>query len=421
MTNLRRRRGSPRLAGAALLVALALALLCVGAMATFASGPVHAQDGAVTPETRIAIEAKLPPGETQVPKGASIVYRVSRTGDTEGWLDLVLRTWEPQRYVTVSTINENDTYQRFGFRPGEAEVAVRVPVLGAIYRPPSPEHIQATIVPDRTDDYVSNILNPVTTQLRNLEEDEAIVTITAAQDSIGEGDNAVFTLTRTGDRASALTVSVRAEDPGGVMRGNHWDTDLPAEDFTKSVTFSAEAETATVSFPTRPNLRDTGDLTLTAEVLQDEGYDYWVGATFAADVTVTDDDTAPEFSLSVSPTEIDEGEEVTFTLTRHGDASQALEEVPFALRIGPDYRRFVFPDWVDPQDYGVSMAAGQSALEFSFTVHHDANTNRDFRFEAEFNLARDIPDALAGEYFTVRGARKVGAAVENVVVQQVWV
>ena len=421
MTNLRRRRGSPRLAGTALLVALVLALLCVGAMATFASGPVHAQDGAVTPETRIAIEAKLPPGETQVPKGASIVYRVSRTGDTEGWLDLVLRTWEPQRYVTVSTINENETYQRFGFRPGEAEVAVRVPVLGAIYRPPSPEHIQATIVPDRTDDYVSNVLNPVTTQLRNLEDDEAIVTISAAQDSIGEGDNAVFTLTRTGDRAAALTVSVRAEDPGGVMRGNHWDTDLPAEDFTKSVTFSAEAETATVSFPTRPNLRDTGDLTLTAEVLQDEGYDYWVGATFAAAVTVTDDDTAHEFSLSVSPTEIDEGEEVTFTLTRHGDASQALEEVPFALRIGPDYRRFVFPDWVDPQDYGVSMAAGQSALEFSFTVHHDANTNRDFRFEAEFNLARDIPDALAGEYFTVRGARKVGAAVENMVVQQVWV
>ena len=390
-------------------------------MTTFPSGPVHAQDGAVTPETRIAIEAKLPPGETQVPKGASIVYRVSRTGDTEGWLDLVLRTWEPQRYVTVSTINENETYQRFGFRPGEAEVAVRVPVLGAIYRPPSPEYIQATIVPDRTDDYVSNVLDPVTTQLRNLEDDEAIVTISAAQDSIGEGDNAVFTLTRTGDRAAALTVSVRAEDPGGVMRGNHWDTDLPAEDFTKSVTFSAEAETATVSFPTRPNLRDTRDLTLTAEVLQDEDYDYWVGATFAADVTVTDDDTAPEFSLSVSPTEIDEGEEVTFTLTRHGDASQALEEVPFALRIGPDYRRFVFPDWVDPQDYGVSMAAGQSAQEFNFTVHHDDSTNRDFRFEAEFKLTRSVPDALVGEYFTVRGARKVGAAVENMVVQQVWV
>ena len=105
-------------------------------------------------------------------------------------------------------------------------------------------------------------------------------------------------------------------------------------------------------FPTRPNVRDTDDLTLTAEVRQDEDYNYWVGATFTADVTVTDDDTAPEFSLSVSPAAIDEGEDVTFTLTRHGDVSQALEEVPFVLRIGADYRRRVWPSGKNPRTTG---------------------------------------------------------------------
>ena len=208
------------------------------------------------------------------------------------------------------------------------------------------------------------------------------------------------------------------------MRGNHWDPALPAEDFTKSVTFAAGAETATVSFPTRPNLRDTGDLTLTAEVRQDEDYNYWVGATFTADVTVTDDDTAAEFSLSVSPAAIDEGEDVTFTLTRHGDVSQALEEVPFVLKIGADYRRYVFPQWVEPQDYGVAMDAGQSARDYSFTVHRDGAYNRnnfDFRFEAEFKLPEEVPDAHLAEYFRVRGERKVGASVRNVPKQQVWI
>ena len=90
------------------------------------------------------------------------------------------------------------------------------------------------------------------------------------------------------------------------MRGNHWDPATEAGDLSQDVTFAAGAATATVSWATRPNLRDTGDLTLTAEVRQDEAYNYWVGATFAADVTVTDDDTAAEFSLSVSPAAIDE-------------------------------------------------------------------------------------------------------------------
>ncbi len=260
--------------------------------------------------------------------------------------------------------------------------------------------------------------------IRDATDDDVIVSIAASVSSIAEGDNAVFTLTRTGDTASTLTATVRVVDPDQVMRGNHWDPALPAEDFTKSVTFAAGAETATVSFPTRPNVRDTDDLTLTAEVRQDEGYNYWVGATFAADVTVTDDDTAPEFSLSVSPAAINEGEDVTFTLTRHGDVSQALEEVPFVLRIGADHRRFLWPDWVEPQDYGAAMDAGRSARDYSFTVHQDGSYNdhgSNFRYEAEFKPADGIPDAHLAEYFTVRGERKVGASVRNVSRQQVWI
>ena len=414
----------PRLARPAPLVPLLLALLLVGALSLFPAGPVHAEEVTVTPETRISVEAQLPPGETEVPHGASLVYRVSRTGDTDGALDLVLQTREPLRYITAIAVSENLIDHHVRFQPGEAEVSVRAPVLGG-RRPFSREYIAAIITPNRTDDYISNQLNPVNTDIRRSEDNDVIVRISAAQDSIAEGGNAEFTLTRTGDTASTLTVTAQVEDPDAAMRGNHWDPALPAEDFTKSVTFAAGAETATVSFPTRPNLRDTGDLTLTAEVRQDEDYNYWVGATFTADVTVTDDDTAAEFSLSVSPAAIDEGEDVTFTLTRHGDVSQALEDVPFVLRIGADYRRYLWPDWVEPQDYGAAMDAGQSARDYNFTVHLDGgpyspNSLAEFRFEAEFKLPEEVPDAHLAEYFTVRGERKVGASVRNVNWQQVW-
>ena len=405
----------------ALLVPLLLALLLAGSLSLFPSGPAHAQDVTVTPDTSISIEAQLPPGETDVPHGASLLYRVSRTGNTDGALDLVLQTSEPRRFLSISGsgASENRIDHQVRFQPGEAEVSVRAPVLGGRFFLLA-EYIQAIIDPLHTDDYISNQLDPVNTDIRRSEKEDVIVTISAAQDSIAEGDNAVFTLTRTGDTASTLTATVRVVDPDQVMRGNHWDPALPAEDFTKSVTFAAGEDTATVSFPTRPNVRDTGDLTLTAEVRQDEDYNYWVGATFTADVTVTDDDTAPEFSLSVSPAAIDEGEDVTFTLTRHGDTSQALEETPFVLRIGPDHRRLIWPQWEEPQDYGAAMDAGQSARDYSFTVHQDGGRARNFRFEAEFKPADGIPDAHLAEYITVRGERKVGASVRNVSRQLVW-
>ena len=421
MTDCSCRRGLPHFVRPALLVPLLLALLLVGALSLFPSGPVHAQEVTVTPDTSISIEAQLPPGETDVPHGASLVYRVSRTGNTDGALDLVLQTSEPRRFLSISGsgASENRIDHQVRFQPGEAEVSVRAPVLGGRFFLLA-EYIQAIIDPLHTDDYISNQLDPVNTDIRRSEKEDVIVTISAAQDSIAEGDNAVFTLTRTGDTASTLTATVRVVDPDQVMRGNHWDPALPAEDFTKSVTFAAGAETATVSFPTRHNLRDTDDLTLTAEVRQDEGYNYWVGATFTADVTVTDDDTAAEFSLSVSPSAIDEGEDVTFTLTRHGDTSEALEETPFVLRIGADHRRLIWPQWEEPQDYGAAMDAGQSARDYHFTVHRNG-PDRDFRYEAEFKPADGIPEANLAEYLSVRGERKVGASVRDMSLQQVWI
>ena len=222
----------------------------------------------------------------------------------------------------------------------------------------------------------------------------------------------MFTVSRTGSTDSSLGARVTVEDPDGAMRGNHWDPALQTNDYRKDVTFAAGSSTATASFPTRPNVRDTGDLTVTASVVEDPGLNFWVGYPIQADVAVTDDDTAMEVSLSVDRENIIEGEDLTFTLTRHGDTSEALEDAPFLLRIGPDFRRRVWPNYEVPQDYAATMAAGQSAMELSFTVHIDTD-GRHFRYEAEIKPARDFPDEYLDEYVRVRGDSKVGARVSH--------
>ena len=153
---------------------------------------------------------------------------------------------------------------------------------------------------------------------------------------------------------------MEVEDPDGAMQGNHWDPAPADAERLKSATIPAGQSSATVSFATRENVRDTDGLTLTASLVYGAGSTYWVSGTdFQAGVTVTDDDTAMEVSLSVDREEILEGESLTFTFTRHGDASEALENAPFHLRIGPNIRRYLWPEYEEPQDYAVDHGRGR--------------------------------------------------------------
>ena len=363
---------------------------------------------------RVTVEAELPPGETQIPKGSSVVFIVSRSGDTDEALDAAIMTREPQRRVSILSIDDNETVHDIRFRPGHASVAVRVPALGGTRTSLVPEYIQADVV-NRPSDYLPGV--PVTVGLRDLKDDEAIINIKAVDDSIDEGDNAEFTLTRTGDTTSTLTVSVRVEDPGGAMTGNHWDDPLDEDAYVKELTFAAAAETVTASFPTRTNLRDTGKLALTAKVLQDDGHSYWVGATFMDEVTVTDDDTAVELSLSADAAQLLEGESVTFTVTRHGDATEAERYPYFYLQVRSDPYRWWNSIADTVRNYGVEMIAGQSSKETRVRIPFDSD-DFDFQYVAEIRTSL-IPEEHMHEYLVVRGSRKITIPVTNVKRQEI--
>ena len=360
-----------------LVAILAAALFLAGVLAVFSSRPAHAQDITVEGAT-VTVHAELRAGETTVPGGASIVFRLTRSGDTSEELYVRLSTTEPNRRVSGRG-RPNGVLHNVRFSPGESEARLRVPVLGGdtvVTTGRFAESINALLV-NRIDDTLApyQVGDPreADVPLRAAGDDDFIVSIAAVNSSIAEGDAAEFTLTRTGDLSAALTAIVLVEDPGEAMLGNHWDEAIQDSDYRSEVTFSANSATATVSFPTRPNARDTGDLTLTASVQEDDGLSYMIGSSFSADVTVTDDDTAPELSLSVDPGSVIEGGyDVTFTLTRHGDTSEALENVPFVLRIGPNISRQVWRDtYEEPQDYAVYMEADQESVDLVFQTRYD--------------------------------------------------
>ena len=101
-------------------------------------------------------------------------------------------------------------------------------------------------------------------------------------DSAGvtEGGDVVFTLTRTGDRTEALTVSVEVEETGGMIRGRR----------PSRITFEQGSGTAGLTVSTDDDSRDEASSVISARVLDGRGYE--AGRPAQAFVTVADNDSA---------------------------------------------------------------------------------------------------------------------------------
>ena len=248
MTDCFCRRGLPLLVRPALLVPLLLALLLVGALSLFPSGPAHAQEVVQPLLPSVTVEAKMPSGESDIPKGATATFVFTRSGDTSAEMEVFLETREPNRFVQ-NRIRPNNALHFLKFGPGQAVIEVTAPVLGSENLSDSlAEQYPQTIVGEvRLSGEVYQLGDPylASIPIRDATDDDVIVSIAASVSSIAEGDNAEFTLTRTGGTASTLTATVRVEDPDQAMRGNHWDPATEAGDFSQDVTFAAGAATTT--------------------------------------------------------------------------------------------------------------------------------------------------------------------------------
>ena len=146
-------------------------------------------------------------------------------------------------------------------------------------------------------------------------DDDSGVSVTADRTSVNEGEAIDFTLTRTGNIDSAITVDLSVS-----QRGNF----LPSDQLgARSVSIGANVATQTVTVRTDNDtvVESPGSVTLT--VNRGTGSDYLVGAPRTATVEVTDDDGPPGQPGNLAAEELDE--RVTLTWNAAPSSSSAVE------------------------------------------------------------------------------------------------
>ena len=179
------------------------------------------------------------------------------------------------------------------------------------------------------------------------------VTVAAAAggETVAEGTDAAFTLSRTGSTTAALTVTVAVSETGAVLDD--------ASAAPSSVTFDAGSATATLALATNDDDTDNDDGTVT--VTLDAGTGYRVGTPDSATVEVSDNDTtnvAPSFTSAET---FDAAEnQTTVGMVKASDDDDDI--TGYALSGGADQALFAIdeatgalvfqtaPDYEDPQD-----------------------------------------------------------------------
>ena len=148
-----------------------------------------------------------------------------------------------------------------------------------------------------------------------------VVSIAAASSPMTEGTAAVFTLTRTGSTAAALTVAVAMTESGGVLDGAP-----PA-----SVTFDANSASAPLSVATEDDEAAEAASTVTAALSAGTGYTV-DGSSGTAEAIVDDDDAAPVVETA-SPIEVAENATAVATLAA-SDGDTAAADLAWSIPEG---------------------------------------------------------------------------------------
>ena len=158
-------------------------------------------------------------------------------------------------------------------------------------------------------------------------DNTATKSVTAQSNAVTEGTAAVFTLTRTGSLADALTVNVSVTESGAMLKGTP-----PA-----TVTFAADSAAAELAVETDDDEVAEAASTITAAVSAGSGYSMDAGAP-SATVTVEDDDAAPVVTTA-SPVEAAENGAAIATLQATDDDTLAAD-LAWSIAGGSDAAKF---------------------------------------------------------------------------------
>ena len=148
------------------------------------------------------------------------------------------------------------------------------------------------------------------------DDDLPVVTVASGGD-VTEGEDATFTLTRSGtDVSGTLVVTFAVTGGDSVLAG------VPPT----SATFGASSTTATVAIPTTDDQTDEPDATLTLTLTDGDAYD--LGTPAQAEAGVSDNEATP--ALSVADASAPESDDLVFPVTLNPASWQAIS-VDYAI------------------------------------------------------------------------------------------
>ena len=181
------------------------------------------------------------------------------------------------------------------------------------------------------------------------------VSIAAVSSPVAEGTDAAFFLTRTGDTAAALTVTVEVAESGAMVKGA-----APIE-----VTFGVGANTASLIVATEDDEAVEAASTITASLAAGNGYTV-SAAGGSAVVTAEDDDAAPVVTTA-SPIPVPENGTAVATL-QATDADTPAADLAWSIAGGADAGAFSLT--------AEGVLAFRSAKDFE--APDDADTDGDY-------------------------------------------
>ena len=208
----------------------------------------------------------------------------------------------------------------------------------------------------------------------------ALPTVTVSGNgAVTEGAGAAFTVSRTGDTATALTVLLAvSEDTSGGR-----DFVATNDEGNKQVVIQAESATATYTVPTSGDSVDEPDGTVTLALRTSSTYAN--GSPSSATVAVSDDDDPTGLPrVSIDDAEAQEGQDMVFTVRLSAPAAnhafvyvKTQESSPASATAGVDYQANHFSNTARV----VIIHRGSRERQFSVQTYRDAHDDDGETFE----------------------------------------
>ena len=235
--------------------------------------------------------------QTEVYEGAAVFFTLTRSGGPMGEsMTVTVKTRERNRPYFDSAHTGLPHYVTFKRWQSTATLRYVAYVDNEIEEGTDP--LEATVTEVGIGYEIENS-TAVMVEINDPPSSSVIIDISANSDIVDEGDVAIFTLSRSGDLSSDVTVNIRYEDNYEVLRGNHWD---PPPDLPTAATIPAGVTTFDIAIPVPDDQRDVpGNPKKWFGLFVEPSDDYLLGG-FAVDNTwdttsVRDNDTAQELEF----------------------------------------------------------------------------------------------------------------------------